>query len=286
MLGDQERDRCFLLVVAPVPCRRHGLRVLPKSALYLSAFPEVDGAHPELRAYMDTVLGDWQAEHSYPENANGYNSIYFMELFSIMSLRNATGDLCSNGTVRMLTHFFDELAAPTGAVLSYGDDWNTVGGSGYPGETSWGNFELVYWLMPLEKFAATCHDPRARWTAAAAFALVVSSGAPQYTSPVSTGKAVVALLSAASAANRSMVPVYVGDDSTGVTTRVLPCGGPHTTTPDKLVLYGRTRAPCSNGTYVAAELLADSFFRCTTPTLSRRGPSCSTAPAASPSCET
>ena len=41
--------------------------------LFLHAFPELAASRPDLDAYVSTVLGDWLAEHTYPENAPGYN---------------------------------------------------------------------------------------------------------------------------------------------------------------------------------------------------------------------
>ena len=226
------------------------------TTLYLHAFPEVSASRPDFGAYVDTVIGDWLAEHAYPENAPGYNSVYFMELLRLFALRNASAaaaDLCSPPTARMLEHFFVDLVGPTGALLSFGDDWNGVGGSTFPNEIWWGNSELAFWTAPLEQYATACRDGRARWTAAAVFAHVVASDATSLNlaDVVHTSKAAVTLLQAAAASDPTLAPQYVGDGG-GLTTRALP-GAPAVI--DKLTLFS-SRAPCGNSTFAAVELLA------------------------------
>ena len=242
------------------------------TAIAISAWPELD-ANGTWSAYARGVLSDWTSAHAYAENSPVYNSIAFLELFTLaLELDGAAADAdVASPATQQMGAAFRSLMGPGAFIPAYGDAWSGAG----TGAATWAWEEALYWPASFERLAsgaAAAGDAEGAaefaWAAAAYFyfgagslaapANLCDAAAPPPRPGAVSSRALRYVLNAevwrARGGGRgfaaSAPPV-----AAAVTQRRLPPAG--ALAPDKLLLTAQL-SPGGSVPYAAAELLSTS----------------------------
>lgn len=169
---------CPPSLTAPPCCprRNQAMSRAVGTAIAIDVFPELD-AGGSWSEYAASVWSDWTSAHGYSENSPVYNSIFFVELFSLgraLSPAIADADARSAPSLAFCAHYRD-LIATSGFISSFGDNWSNAGVN----ISTWGPAEMAYfWASAFERCATAAAqaagsggpDPASlSWAAAASF---------------------------------------------------------------------------------------------------------------------
>lgn len=148
------------------------------TAVALQAFPDLD-VGGLWSAYVQDVLSDWTSAHAYAENSPVYNSICWIEMFSLaleVDAAAADADAASLSTQFMGRAWLD-LMGPGGFMPAFGDAWSGAG----TGAAVWAFEESLYWPATFERLSAAANATGNAtaasffsWAAASYFAFGVS----------------------------------------------------------------------------------------------------------------
>ena len=123
------------------------------TAIALQVWPDLDTPDGSWRAYAETVLSDWTADHAHAENSPVYGSIFYLEALTLaLELDAAAADADAAGAAAQsqALHWSRDLMGPGGFVPAFGDAWSGAGIAA----SQWGFEESLYWPAPFERFAA------------------------------------------------------------------------------------------------------------------------------------